>query len=66
MVGNVDEKSVKPKGFLSRLLDAQKKEDLERWHGFTAEQKSLAYRYTILVFLFGVLGGMSGAAFLWI
>ena len=39
--------------------------DREGWYSLTHEQKSLVYRYTVLVYLFGVLGGMSGAAFLW-
>lgn len=60
------EKNVETKGFIGRLFDAQKERDVERWYSFTEEQKNLVYRYTILVFLFGVLGGMSGGAFLWL
>ena len=62
----MSEKNVEPKGFLGRLIDAQRERDVERWHSLTDEQKTLVYRYTVLVFLFGVLGGMSGAAFLWL
>ena len=60
------EKTVESKGFLGRLLDRQKEIDVERWHSLSDEQKTLVYRYTILVFLMGVLGGMSGAGFLWL
>lgn len=59
------EKNVE-KGFFGRLLSAQQERDVERWHSLTHEQKTLMYRYTVLVFLFGVLGGMSGAAFIWL
>lgn len=61
----MNEKNVE-KGFLGRLLIAQKERDVEHWHSFSRADKLLAYRYSVLVFLMGVLAGMSGGAFLWI